>query len=150
MRWVRVASASATAMNVGFHLKRNYRIRRLRGRNLLKDSRPRRTGATAVLGVMLTGFLSLGVVAPAAAVDVGVKARPTGCHYQVPGNWGAVAQCSSHHGGSYRAWATCKYSDGRKQDVPGQWRQTGWSRAYCPGDSKATSAGIETSVTNQT
>jgi hypothetical protein len=100
--------------------------------------------------VLLAGFFSLGAVAPASAADAGTRARPTGCRAQVPGYWGAVAECDNHHGGSYRAWGNCKYSNGRVQMVEGPWRQTGWSRAYCQGDSKAISAGFETSVTNRT
>lgn len=76
----------------------------------------------------------------------GIMARPTGCHYEVPGSWGAVARCTNHNGGDYRAIAVCKYPNGTVHHIDGTWKQTGWSYAYCQGDSKATSSGIETRV----
>ncbi len=99
--------------------------------------------------MMLAGLFALGAASPAAAEDVSVMAHPTGCHYEVPGSWGGVARCDNHNGGSYAASVTCKYPSGATVDVDGPWRQTGWSRAYCPGNSSAIYAGIWTSASNK-
>lgn len=113
---------------------------------VLKNTRLRRTAAAALIGTMMTGILALGTAAPAAADDVSAQGWPTGCTAQVQ-TWGAVAQCSSHNGGSYQAMATCKDSNGNTFTANGTWRQTGWSRAYCPGSSKGTHANVWTSPT---
>lgn len=135
--------------------------------------RLRRAVTAAVIGTATAGLLVISSAAPswaegteappgdsgfavasrtvaASADEVGAMARPTGCHAQIPDSWGGVATCSSHHGGSYRAWVFCRHSDGRVSEYGGAWRQTGWSRAYCQGDSKAVSVGFETSVTDNT
>lgn len=113
---------------------------------MLKDSRNGRILARAALGALLAGLFTFGVAAPASAADVGIQGRPTGCHYQVMGDWGTAAQCTSHNGGGYRALAVCKGSDGDMYYPVGPWKQVGKSYAYCPGDSNAVSAGIETRV----
>jgi hypothetical protein len=123
--------------------------RRTHVTNLLQR-KPLRKIATAAVGAVMAGIFSLGAAAPASADGVEIQARPTGCTYQVPGSWGAVAQCSSHNGGSYRASVVCEFPDGRLGVYDGPWRQESWSRAYCQGNSKAISAGIETSVSNNT
>jgi hypothetical protein len=132
---------------------------------LLKHSNIRRTLAAAAIGALLSGIFALsapttawaetlpsgsGTTVSSSSDEVGLMGRPTGCRAQIPDSWGAVASCSSHHGGSYRAWVFCRHSDGRVSEYSGAWRQTGWSRAYCQGDSKAVSAGFETSVTDRT
>ncbi|WP_079130814.1 hypothetical protein [Streptomyces sp. H-KF8] len=113
---------------------------------MLKSTRIQRTITTPALGVLLAGLFSLGSGATASAADAGTMARPTGCHYEVPASWGAVARCDNHNGGTYRAIAVCKYPNGTVHQIEGSWKQSGWSYAYCQGDSKATSAGIETRV----
>jgi hypothetical protein len=117
----------------------------------LKNSWMRRAGvvvAAAAVGVVVNAGIAS--AAPAAADDVSVMAHPTGCSYQIPsGSWGGVAQCTSHNGGSYAATVTCRHSNGKLSEVDGPWRQFGWSRAYCPGDSHAISAGIWTSASNR-
>jgi len=140
---------------------------------LLKRLNIRRSLAAASIGVLLSGVFALGAAAPSwaegaealpgdsgvavssrtvstSADEVGVMGRPTGCRAQIPDSWGGVATCDNHHGGSYRAWVFCRHSDGRVTEYSGAWRQTGWSRAYCQGTSKAVSVGFETSVTDQT
>jgi len=115
-------------------------------KTVLKNARLRRTAGAALLGTMMTGILALGSAAPAMAGDVSAQGWPTGCTAQVQ-DWGGVASCSSHNGGSYQAVATCKDSNGNTFIVNGTWRQTGWSRAFCPGSSKAVSANVWTSPT---
>lgn len=110
-----------------------------------------RAATTPVLGVLMAGLFMLGSGGTATASDVGPLARPTGCSMEVPGNWGTVARCSNHNGGSYRAIAVCKDPDnGKVLHFYGPWRQVGFSYAYCQGSYRATSAGIETSYYNQT
>ncbi|MEU1487071.1 hypothetical protein [Streptomyces sp. NPDC005752] len=76
-------------------------------------------------------------------------AHPTGCSYEVPGKWGGVAICSKTHGGAYRALALCKNPDnGKIYNYAGQWRTTGFSCAYCQGNTIASSAGVETRYSN--
>jgi hypothetical protein len=113
---------------------------------LLNGTRSGRTLAAAALGVLLAGLFAFGVAVPASAADVGIQGRPTGCHSEVMGNWGTASQCTSHNGGDYRALAVCKGSDGQMYYPEGNWKQYGKSYAYCPGDSVATGAGIETRV----
>ncbi|SEB62531.1 hypothetical protein SAMN05216483_0039 [Streptomyces sp. 2131.1] len=72
--------------------------------------------------------------------------RPTSCSYQIPGSWGAVAICDHSNGGHYRALVICKDSKGNLYNYVGGWRTDGYSYAYCQGESKASSAGIETKV----
>ncbi|MET8401972.1 hypothetical protein [Streptomyces sp900116325] len=117
---------------------------------MLKNIRIRRGAiATPALGVLLAGVFSLGAGAPASAADVGIKARPTGCTYEVPGDWGGVARCTNPNGGAYRALVLCKDREtGKVYNYVGTWRQTGFSYAYCQGNTRATSAGIETRVSN--
>ncbi|GAA4897987.1 hypothetical protein GCM10023237_15680 [Streptomyces coeruleoprunus] len=99
------------------------------------------------LGVLLAGAFSLGAGGTASASEVGATARPTGCRYEVPGSWGAVASCKDDNGGSYRALAICKDPEsGKTLWFYGTWRQSGFSYAFCQGSSQAVSAGIETSV----
>lgn len=75
-------------------------------------------------------------------------ARPSSCHYEVPGDWGGVAWCDKDNGGAYRALALCKDNDtGKVFNYVGMWRQVGFSYAYCQGNTRAISAGIETRVT---
>lgn len=98
--------------------------------------------------MLLAGIFSLGVgtTASAAALD-----HPEGCKYEVPGSWGAVASCSSHNGGSYRALAVCTDKEtGRVEWFYGPWKRNGFSVAYCQGSYRATSAGVETSPRNNT
>ncbi|MFB9661252.1 hypothetical protein ACFQS3_00880 [Glycomyces mayteni] len=110
-------------------------------------TRLKRTAAAAAAGLMLAGMFSLGTAVPAAAEDdMTIMGWPTGCTAQVQ-DWGGVASCSSHNGGSYQAVATCKDSNGNTFIANGAWRQTGWSRAFCPGSSHAVSANIWTSPT---
>jgi hypothetical protein len=112
---------------------------------LPKSARVKGIVSAAALGV-LTGVFSLGAAVPASASGTAVTARPTGCHHETPGDWGAVARCGNHNGGSYRAIAVCKYPNGTVHVIEGPWKKTGWSYAYCQGDSSATSSGIETRV----
>ncbi|BBC32480.1 hypothetical protein SGFS_037740 [Streptomyces graminofaciens] len=112
----------------------------------MKNFRHRRTVTTPALGMLLAGILSLGSGAPASASDASIMARPTNCHYEVWGYWGSVANCQNHNGGSYRALVRCKYPEGKVRAYEGPWKQTADSRAYCQGDSKPVSAGIETRV----
>ncbi|CAM5589853.1 hypothetical protein SALBM311S_03182 [Streptomyces alboniger] len=74
------------------------------------------------------------------------NANPTGCHYEVPsGKWGGVARCDKSNGGHYRALVLCKDPDtGALKEFVGDWRTTGWSKAYCGITGTASSAGIET------
>jgi hypothetical protein len=104
---------------------------------------------TAALAVLRTGFFSLGAGATASASDIGTLARPTGCKAMVFGDWGATATCSNHNGGSFRAIAICKDPEtGKVLWGYGPWKQTGVSLAYCQGATKVTSAGIQTSTSN--
>ncbi|SDE04072.1 hypothetical protein [Glycomyces harbinensis] len=111
-----------------------------------------------VLSLMFVAFAVLGAGAPASASsaaptdEVGVTAWPTGCRYEIqPSQWRATgATCSSANGGSYRALANCKEREtGRVLVAFGDWRQTGWSFAYCPGAYVPIAAGIETSATRK-
>lgn len=113
---------------------------------MLKGTRIRRVAATSALGV-LAGVFLLGAGVPASASEVGTMAHPSGCHYEVAGGWGAIAQCSSNNGGSYRASVTCKFSNGKIGEWDGPWKKTGRSIAYCQGDSKALYAAIWTRST---
>lgn len=115
---------------------------------MLVGIRARRAATTAVFGVALTGALSLNAGTSASASDAVIMARPTGCHQQIAGDTWTVARCDHDNGGAYRASATCKFPNGKIVDSDGPWKQTGWSHAYCPGDSKAIDAGIWTRVTN--
>lgn len=109
-----------------------------------------RTAATPALGVLLAGLFSLGGGATASASEVGTMAHPSGCSHEVAGNWGTVARCSKHNGGSYRAIAVCKDPEtGKVVWSYGGWRQYGYSYAYCNGSTRATSAGIESSPSNK-
>jgi hypothetical protein len=115
---------------------------------LLKRTRIQ-TVATPALGVLLAGVFALGAGATASASEVGATARPTGCTYEVPGDWGGVARCKNPNGGAYRALVLCKDREtGKVLNFEGPWRQTGFSYAYCQGNTRATSAGVETRVTN--
>lgn len=108
----------------------------------------RRTITTAAFGVLLTGIFSLGAGAPASASEVGATARPTGCHYELLGDW-ASARCQNINGGSYRALIICKDPEtGKAREFTGGWTQRHRSDAYCQGGyTKGISAGIETRVT---
>lgn len=102
-----------------------------------------------VLGPLLGSLFSLGAGASASASEVGIMAHPTGCHYEVPGSWGSVARCSKHNGGAYRALVLCKDPNtGKIYNYVGAWRQTGFSYAYCQGNTQASSAGVETRFSN--
>lgn len=100
--------------------------------------------------ITLLGALAvfaLGYTGTANASDAEAMARPTGCKYEVWDQWGAVATCSDDNGGSWRAIARCKDpEDGDFVLAFGQWVYRGgtWSYAYCPGDTRPSSAGIET------
>jgi hypothetical protein len=132
---------------------------------LLKHSNIRRTLAAAAIGALLSGIFALS--APAAswaegaearsgtsvssfAGEVGLMAHPSGCRAEIPADWGSVATCSRHNGGSFRALVLCRHRDGRITDDTGPWMRSGWSRAYCEGDSKAVTAGFETSYYDRT
>ncbi|MGW8575178.1 hypothetical protein [Streptomyces niveus] len=107
-----------------------------------------RTLAAPAAGLMLASILSLGAGSTASAAEAGAQARPTGCSYEVPGDWGTVARCTNANGGSYAAHAICKDREtGKLTSHLGGWRQTGFSYAYCQGNSVAQSAGIMTRVT---
>lgn len=109
----------------------------------------RQAAVTPALGVLLGGFISLGVGASASASEAGATGRPGGCSSTISNTWGTEATCSSHNGGSYRAVAVCTEAEsGKVQHFFGNWKQWGPSFAYCNGAYRATSAGIETSVTN--
>lgn len=96
------------------------------------------------VGVALCG-LAFGTSTTASANAAG---WPTGCTYQVADSWRTVARCSDAHGGHYRAVARCKDSeDGSITEAVGDWRASGWSKAYCPGSTKPTTAGIDTKST---
>lgn len=97
----------------------------------------------------LSALLAAGAASPASADEVEASAYPSGCSYSVAGSWGGQAACSQHNGGSYRAWVHCRHTDGTLMNYPGFWTQGGWSLAYCQGDSRALSAGIEYSSTNR-
>ncbi|GAB2901982.1 hypothetical protein GCM10027074_78610 [Streptomyces deserti] len=116
-------------------------------KKVLKAARIQRMRTVPTLGVLLAGLLSLGAGASASASEVGVKAHPSDCHYEIAGKWGTVARCEKDNGGSYRASGTCKFPNGKLQEMAGPWKWTGPSYAYCPGDSKAVSAGITTRPT---
>lgn len=118
---------------------------------MLKNNSVRRAAVTPALGVLVGGLLSLGVGTTASASEAGATGRPDGCNFTVSNSWGTEARCSSHNGGSYRAIAVCTdHETGKVQDFYGDWRQTGFSYAYCNGSYRATSSAIETSVRNYT
>ncbi|GGV61457.1 hypothetical protein GCM10010277_66280 [Streptomyces longisporoflavus] len=94
-------------------------------------------------------MLGLAFAAPvtASADSIEVKARPTGCKYQIADAWRTVAYCANSNGGSYRALARCKDAEsGEVREYVGDWRKSGWSKAYCQGSARPKSAGIETKV----
>ncbi|GGS01781.1 hypothetical protein Snoj_05850 [Streptomyces nojiriensis] len=101
---------------------------------------------------MLAGLLSLGGGATASASESGATGHPTGCLAEKPaGNWGAVVRCTNANGGSYRAVANCRSVDtGREAQFYGDWRQDGFSYAYCQGSYQAYSAGFVSSPRNNT
>jgi hypothetical protein len=115
-------------------------------KKLPKNIRIRAVAAPAI-GVLLASVFSLGSGTSASASEVGTRAHPSGCHYEVAGYWGAVASCSSNNGGSYAATVGCKFPNGKIVDYDGPWKKRGKSIAYCQGDSKAVYAGIWTRVT---
>lgn len=107
-----------------------------------------RAAAVPAVGVLMMGLMSLGATTTASASTL---AHPTGCHYETPGAWGAVAWCDNHNGGSYRVNAVCKDEEtGKTEWWYGPWRQNGWSIGYCQGSYRAISSGIETSSRNNT
>jgi len=103
-----------------------------------------RAGVNAVIGALLAALFAVGAGVSASASESSISAHPSGCHYEVAGEWGSVATCSSNNGGSYRASVTCKFSDGKIGEWDGPWKKTGRSIAYCQGDSTALYAGIWT------
>lgn len=114
---------------------------------MLKRTRLRAVVVPAT-GLLLAGVFSLGAVTTASAAATG---RRAGCKKEVPGHWGAVASCSSHNGGSNRAYVLCTDAEnGQVANFYGPWKQWGTSIAYCQHSYRATSAGIETSVHNNT
>lgn len=95
-------------------------------------------------GAALCG-LAFGTSATASATTAG---WPTGCTYQIADSWRTVARCSDAHGGHYRAVARCKDpEDGSITEAVGDWRTSGFSKAYCPGSTKTATAGIDTKST---
>lgn len=117
---------------------------------LLKNISIRRAAVTPALGVLLGGLVSLSVGTAASASEA-ATARPSGCYSAVSNTWGTEANCSNHNGGSYRAIAVCTEAEsGKVQHFYGNWKQRGPSFAYCNGAYRSTSAGIETSVSNNT
>lgn len=116
-----------------------------RWRKLLKATRIRRTVTIPALGVLLASLFTLGAGATASASSVGIQAHPTDCTFSIADAWRTIAKCNKSNGGSYRAIAVCKDSEGRVTHPVGQWRRDGgFSIAYCPGSGKPTSAGVET------
>lgn len=101
---------------------------------------------TAALGVLFAGAFALQAGTSASASESAAAGRPSGCHYEVGGYWGSIAQCSDDNGGSYAATVGCKFPNGKIVDYDGPWRKAGKSIAYCQGDSKAVYAGIWTKV----
>ena len=76
-------------------------------------------------------------------------AWPTGCSYGVYNMWMTAANCTSHNGGSWQAIAVCKSpSTGKVTHQYSRWAQS-TVYAYCHGDSKAISAGINQSAVNK-
>ncbi|MER7665300.1 hypothetical protein [Streptomyces sp. NPDC096193] len=104
----------------------------------------RRAGATAVVGLLMTGLFAVGSGATVSASEVGATAHPSGCTYAVSDVWGSIATCSKNNGGTFAATVTCRFSDGKIAFFDGPWKKSGRSIAYCQGDSKAVSAGIWT------
>ncbi|MEV8595661.1 hypothetical protein [Streptomyces sp. NPDC052012] len=106
----------------------------------------------AVSKVVLTGSAVAGLVLAAVPAAVGAaagpSARPTGCHYEVANASMTVANCENSNGGHYRAVALCKEADtGAYKEFVGDWRNNGgWSKAYCGGSYRVSSAGIDTKV----
>ncbi|MGC9541845.1 hypothetical protein [Streptomyces sp. UG1] len=83
--------------------------------------------------------------------DTRTKARPTGCDYGTVGDYGSLAWCDHDNGGSWRAIAVCKSpSTGKILYGYGNWTNAYVSQAFCNGDSKVQSAGIETSTKDNT
>lgn len=118
---------------------------------MLKSARIRRAVTLPALGMLLAGAFSIGSGGAASASGTGALAHPSGCSFEVPGSWGAVAKCDHHNGGSYRATAICKEGGtGPAVWSYGPWRQYGYSRAYCNGSTVATSAGVNLSPVNNT
>lgn len=118
----------------------------------------RRVLARGVIGLLLSGPIVVGIATPASAGErtdaapareIGVSAYPSDCWYSVTNSYGARASCEHHNGGSYRAIALCRHTNGTLRDYYGFWTQGGWSQAYCQGDSKVSSAGIEYSSINR-
>lgn len=104
----------------------------------------RMVSRTALAGVLVAGAM-LTASATASANSVGVKAHPSGCTYDIDNVWRTFAKCSKSNGGSYRAIAVCKDSEGRVTHPVGQWRRDGgFSFAYCSGSGKPIHAGVET------
>lgn len=89
-------------------------------------------------------MLGLTLTAPVTA-SATATAWPTGCTFQVADSKMTVARCSSSNGGHYRAVANCKDTDtGAFKSFVGDWRDNGaWSKAYCQGSTRSTSAGFE-------
>ncbi|WP_406858801.1 hypothetical protein ABZO31_00555 [Streptomyces sp. HUAS MG47] len=111
------------------------------------STRIRRAVVPAAFGVLMSGAFVLGAGAPATA---GALGRPADCHYERMRDWGGAAECRDHNGGSYRGLVLCRYPNGRIVEFVGPWRQNGISYAYCQNESKAQSAGVETSVYDKT
>ncbi|MEO3765038.1 hypothetical protein [Streptomyces sp. B8F3] len=83
--------------------------------------------------------------------DIGTKGRPSGCDYGIWDGLDATwAMCDDDNGGSWRAIALCKSTEGKILYGYGQWTKGAVSVAYCNGDSKVKSAGIETTTKDMT
>ena len=84
-------------------------------------------------------------VTTAASSDVGITGWPTGCIYGLFWN-GADAECRNGNGGHYRAIVRCDPWDHGPvfyRAAP-KWVGSGRSAVFCPPQSDAISAGIET------
>lgn len=93
---------------------------------------------------------SVALASPAGAEsDIAPAALPTGCTSRLVDE-SSIAHCTSHNGGSYRAFVVCRDSStGNVHRNTGPWRQTGNSVASC-GSHTAVSGGIETSADDRT
>ncbi|MFW6724153.1 hypothetical protein ACHZ98_29195 [Streptomyces sp. MAR4 CNY-716] len=129
---------------------------RMQVQNVSNGTTARQNIITATLGVLFTAFTAFASAAPASAatppseVPVSVatqQGRPTGCSYDLLGDWGAEAKCTNPNGGSYQALVNCKDPDsGRVYVFEGLWERGVTSRAYCEGNTRAIAAGIGTRV----
>jgi hypothetical protein len=113
---------------------------------MLKSTWIRRRVALPALGAVLGAMITAGTGAvPAFAGDMSAMAHPSGCTYQIAGNWGAAAWCDHHNGGEFRVTVICKDTDnGKITEYYGPWRQYGVSNAYCQGNSRPITPGLTT------